>query len=65
MSINKIMLPRPPKKRKPKVDNNQRIKRIIAIVRKMPGSKLIIKSIRIKKRTLCKVNGLFPIEKSA
>jgi hypothetical protein len=45
MRINKIKCVRPPINKNPNVDSNQRTRRIIAIVRKRPGSKLIKKRI--------------------
>ena len=54
--INKIICPSPPMSKNPKVDKSHRKRRIVATIRKIPGSMLIRKRIIIRKIKLCKVN---------
>jgi len=46
--IRRMIFERPPISTNPNVEKSQRIRRIIAIVRKIPGNKLIRKRITIR-----------------
>ena len=57
MRIKRIILVNPPRNKKPNVERSQRISNMTAIVRKIPGRKLIKRIIRIRKKRLWIVNG--------
>jgi hypothetical protein len=48
---------KPPRSINPNVESNHKRNKIIAIVRKMPGSKLMRKTIKPKSKSVCTVNG--------